>query len=471
MKVNDYQNAIRRFEPDPALKGRIAEAVLSDASPAHDHRFTRMAVGAIAAVLLIACSAGAVMAASPEFRAAVLNFLHIGETEDVPGPNASLNGEPDVSGTVIGETVKAQYIQMNGNFNVARDGLLCETRVDPDTEAVMPVSFWNIEGNTAVSAGVKVNKSEISVDMDGTGFNGIFYWYEHDGELNAFKPSRNLAPGENRDVNASVINIRDKTDTVVVELALDGRCEYFYYDLNAGITKGLFEGTDAEDMDDLKKADLAPDMSSALLERNDGWSYLDLKTGKVSTLSELAGVSGFNMACFLNDGSIQLLKWIDVERLGAGNVDCWLYDPADGSTTKVLNGERVYNEFNEPDPCGVVILGRYCLDVDETGRVKVIDLKAGTSIPVDGFVYDPEATMRVSPDGTKILYAKFDDSGMMFVTCLGVIDLVEGTVIEFDRAKQAEMFELKCYWLDNDRVAISGVAFDDKVTSLYIYKF
>ncbi len=474
MKPDEYRKAIEQFEPDLTLRDRIGEAVLTEKVPVGSRRFIRTAVGAMAAIFLIIGSTGVAMAASPDFRAAVLSLLRIGEAEDVPGPDASLNGEPDVSGAVIGETVRAQYIKLDGSFNVARDGLLCETQTDPDTGATVPVSFWNIEGNKAVDADVKVNRSEISVAMEGVLFSGSFCWYEHNGELSVFKPSRNLAPEATGDVSASVSTIPSETETVVVELVLDGCSKYFYYDLDTGKARDLFEGTDAEDMDDLKRADFAPDMSGALLERDDGWSYLDFKTGKVSTLSELTGVGGFNMACLLNDGSVQMLKWFDAVGLGAGNVDCWLYDPADGSTAKVLDGERVFNEFNEPGPYGVVILGNYCLEVDEAGRVSVLNLKAGTSIPIDGFTYDAEATMRVSPDGTKILYAEYDDSGMMFVTRLGVIDLAEGTAIELDRARPEGLFEFECYWLDNDRIAISGNTLDtldDKVTSLYVYEF
>ena len=120
---------------------------------------------------------------------------------------------------------------------------------------------------------------------------------------------------------------------------------------------------------------------------------------------------------------------------------------------------------------GVVILGEYCIDVNEDGCVYVLNLRAGTSVQVNGFTYDPEATMSVSPAGDKILYAEFDDSGMMFVTRLGVINLAEGTTIEFDRLKPAELFEFKLNWLDNNRVAISGTSLDNldnEVTSMYI---
>ena len=243
-------------------------------------------------------------------------------------------------------------------------------------------------------------------------------------------------------MSASVSTIPGNTETVVVELTLDGRCKYFYYDLDTGKARDLFEGTDAEDMDDLKRADFAPDMSGALLERDDEWSYLDFKTGKASTLPELTGVGGFNMACLLNDGSVQMLKWFDAVGLGAGFVDCWLYDPADGSTAKVLDRERVFNEFNEPVPYGVVILGSYCLDVDEKGQVSVLDLKTGGSTVLEGFTYDPEATVSVSPDGEKILCAKYDDRPIMFVTSLTVLDMKNGVAVELDRVRPENLFEL-----------------------------
>lgn len=471
MKYYEYRSAIERLEPDPALKDAVEKAVLSQRTSAVGHRSARLAVGILAAVLLVVGSAGAALAASPELRSAVMSFLRIGGTEDVPGLNASTDSEPDISGAVIGGAVRTQYIKLDGEFDMAKDGLLCRTRVDPETGATVPVSFWNIEGNRAVDADVKVNRSEISVATDGVLFSGSFCWYERNGELSVFEPSRNLAPEAPGDVSASVSTIPGNTETVVVELTLDGRCKYFYYDLDTGKARDLFEGTDAEDMDDLKRADFAPDMSGALLERDDEWSYLDFKTGKASTLSELTGVGGFNMACLLNDGSVQMLKWFDAVGLGAGFVDCWLYDPADGSTAKVLDGERVFNEFNEPVPYGVVILGSYCLDVDEKGQVSVLDLKTGGSTVLEGFTYDPEATVSVSPDGEKILCAKYDDRPIMFVTSLTVLDMKNGVAVELDRVRPENLFELKCCWLDNDRVAVSGKAADGEGASLYVYDF
>ena len=456
MKINDYQNAIEQFTPDSALRNRIAEAVLSDAHHVHSRGLARIAAGAAVTLLLAAASTGVVMAASPELRAAVLSFLHISEAEDVPGPNASLNGTPDVSDAVIGEAVKAQYIQLDGTFNMTQDGLLCQTQLDPHSGAAMPAGFWRIENGRAIQADILVNKAEVNLES-----GGVFYWYERNGGIQVLDPSPELA---------SVTAVPGGPD-VVIEQETGGYSKYYLYNIRTGKTRDLF--ADVESIGKIKRAAFNSDMTVALVNCGE-WYYVDITKGTASTLKELTGIGDFSTANLLPDGVVQLIKRTDAPGLGAGYVDCWMYDPAAGRSVKVLDGVREFNEFNEPGPYGVVILGEYCIDVNEDGCVCVLNLRAGTSVPVNGFTYDPEATMIVSPAGDKILYAAFDDSGMMFVTRLGVINLSEGRAIEFDRAKPAELFELKLNWLDNDRVAISGTSLDNldhEVTSLYIYEF
>lgn len=457
MKINDYQNAIERFDPDPTLKDRISEAVLSETRHVHDRGFPCIVAGAMVALLLVVGSTGVAMAVSPEFCSAVLSFLHISETEDVPGPNSSLNGTPDVSDAMIGETVKVNYIQLDGTFNMAQDGLLYETRLDPDSGAAIPTNFWRIENGRAIQTDISVNKTEVDLKS-----GGVFYWYERNGNIQVFDPSPELA---------SVHAVPDRLDAVMIEQKTEGYSEYYLYNIHTGEARDLF--ADVESMGKIENAKFTSDMTGALVNCGE-WYYVDFINGTSSALTELTGIASFNMADLLPDGTVQLLKWIDAPGLGAGYVDCWIYDPTTGQSVKVLDGVREFNEFNEPGPYGVVILGEYCIDVNEDGCVYVLNLRAGTSVPINGFTYDPEATMSVSPAGDKILYAEFDDSGMMFVTRLGVINLAEGTTIEFDRLKPAELFEFKLNWLDNDRIAISGSSLDhldNEVTSIYIYEF
>ena len=59
----------------------------------------------------------------------------------------------------------------------------------------------------------------------------------------------------------------------------------------------------------------------------------------------------------------------------------------------------------------------------------------------------------------------------MFVTSLTVLDMKNGVAVELDRVRPENLFELKCCWLDNDRVAVSGKAADGEGASLYVYDF
>ena len=71
----------------------------------------RVLTVALAAALTAACLLTAAFAASPEFRTAVLSFLHMEEREQVPNQGGATS-QPDISHAEIGELVRAQYIKI-----------------------------------------------------------------------------------------------------------------------------------------------------------------------------------------------------------------------------------------------------------------------------------------------------------------------------------------------------------------------
>lgn len=77
MTRDDYRAAISRFEPDAALKERIAANL--ELTPCRKARpsMRRVLTGVLAAVIVLASLTGIAMAASPEIRRAVLSFFHI----------------------------------------------------------------------------------------------------------------------------------------------------------------------------------------------------------------------------------------------------------------------------------------------------------------------------------------------------------------------------------------------------------
>ena len=77
---------------------------------------------ALAAALVLTGTMAVAMAVSPEFRAAVISLFQLGEPERVPGIPGGAN---EVRQVVIGDTVTARYVKVEGTWSFfTENGLL-----------------------------------------------------------------------------------------------------------------------------------------------------------------------------------------------------------------------------------------------------------------------------------------------------------------------------------------------------------
>ena len=441
---------------------------------------------AAAAVLLISTFTVA-MAASPAFRAAVLTFFRISEVEKVPQPGTEASGNPSVTEKVIGELIKAQYIQMDSSFQYRYmdNNLLYQYEFDEELQAMRPARFWTVEDGQLTPVDITMNRREISVDWNGAAYRGVFDWFEWSGGIEVFHTSLIGAWGENDlEVNTHVSVIPGRTDKVLLTLILDTQMHsssyYMLYDLASGQVEDFLAGTGAENLDRdtyrLHDALWAQDMSGAILTC--GWwgadtdYYLDLEAGTLTEIGALTGVDGAG-AVFAGDRTLLLYQWDEPED-GPETVTCWSYDLDSGTLTKTLNGVPRYSGRDEK-PRGVFLLGDhspYSVVVDEDGRAQVVNLVTGADTEVENFTFSPYGSIAANRNGTKLLYYVRDaDAAVQSFSQLGVIDLEQGTFIAFDRDVPNGVRE-SLFWLDDRRVAVQSTGAEGwAVRGFYLYEF
>lgn len=468
-----------------------AQKRLDGANTVKRHRgsFRKLFLPLAAAALLLISTFTVAMAASPAFRAAVLTFFRITEVEKAPEPGTETSGGPSVTEKVIGELIKARYIQMDGRsqFRYTGNNLLYQYEFDEELQDMRPARFWTVEDGQLVPVEVAMNRREIAVDWNGAAYRGVFDWLEWNGSIEVFHTSLTGAWGENDlEVNTHVSAIPGRTDKVLLTLILDTQMHsssyYMLYDLASGQVEDFLAGTGAENLDRdtyrLHDALWASDMSGAILTC--GWwgedtdYYLDLKAGTLTGIGALTGVNGA-AAVFADDRTLLLYQWDEPEvQPGPAVLTCWSYSLDAGVLTKTLDHVPLYDDFEE-QPHGVFLLGDhspYSMVVDGDGRARLVDLVTGAVTAVENFVFSPHASVGANRSGTKLLYYVRDmDAIPLQWSQLGVIDMEQGTFIAFDRETAANVWE-SLFWLDDNRIAIENTAAGDvAVRGLYLYEF
>ena len=456
-------------------------------SKRHSGTFRKIFLPLAAAAVLLISTFTVAMAASPAFRAAVLTFFRISEVEKVPQPGTEASGDPSVTEAVIGELIKAQYIQMDSRFQYRYmdNNLLYQYEFDEELQAMRPARFWTVEDGQLTPVDITMNRREISVDWKGAAYRGVFDWFEWNGGIEVFHTSLTGAWGENDlEVNTHVSVIPGRTDKVLLTLILDTQMHsssyYMLYDLASGQTEDFLAGTGVEnlerDTDRLHDALWAGDMSGAILTC--GWwgmdtdYYLDLESGTLTGIGALTGVDGAG-AVFADDRTLLLYQWDEPED-GPKTVTCWSYDLDTGALTKTLNGVPRYSKLDEK-PRGVFLLGDhspYSVLVDEDGHTQIINLVTGADTEVENFTFSPYGSIAANRNGTKLLYyvSDTDAAGQRF-SQLGVIDLEQGTFIAFDRDVPNGVRE-SLFWLDDRRVAVRNTDAEGwAVRGFYLYEF
>ena len=102
--------------------------------------------------------------------------------------------------------------------------------------------------------------------------------------------------------------------------------------------------------------------------------------------------------------------------------------------------------------------------VDSERHAEVIDLTTGERRPVEGFAFNDGDSFMANSAGTKLVYYNYEDGWIS----LGVLDLVLGGFVSFDRETAEGVSEDILSWYDDEYVMIGGTAADGGAV-FYLY--
>ena len=458
MTRDDYRKAAGSFEPDASLKQRIASTM--EQPPRRSVRPLRRAlVGTLAAVLALVSLTGIAMAASPEIRQAVLRFFHIDEVERVPSGATPLGGEA-LTGTEIGDRVTAWYIDMDF------DGVYFPEKVRlNDDGSVDAFIDWVIDGDTLSAYEYAPEKVSFSVTWRGAEYSGDVYYCVHDGELMTYCDGYDFATDHSYYVNI----IPDRTDAVLLYVSRGSQADYeqypFLLQLETGEVEDFLAGTGVDGLELANNYSFSPGnrqlfvtCGDVLLGTRQCW-YFDFDSGALIDAKNLAGEE-INTGWFAPDGTLLLYKG-DGEN---NTVIYWAYDTGTGKTTLTLDRARVIRDIEEDSSGGAIIAGNYAVYVDSERHAEVIDLTTGERRPVEGFAFNDGDSFMANSAGTKLVYYNYEDGW----TSLGVLDLISGGFVSFDREPAEGVSEDILSWYDDECIQIGGTAADGGAV-FYLY--
>ncbi len=456
MTLKEYQRAVESFSPDAGMKDRVAAAVAEGRRPVR-RPLGRALAGAMAAAVLLMCTMGAAMAASPTFRSAVLEFFRIGERERPPAPTLT-QGDPSVTQGEIGGAVKAQYVRLenaagwsagNGTlFRVERDGM----------GGALDARFWAVEDGALKE--LERRTTAFTAAWEGRTYSGTFWWCDLDGAVTCYgdSPSRDWR----------VDPIPGRNDAVLLTVSRGSQFEYrahpFLCRLDAGETEDLLAGVDLSPIGRVIGWEFSADLTRAILFDGDGFEnggvdsgpwYVDRAAGTLTTLEALAGFKP-SAAFFVDNDTLVLL-----EEAGPQLELCnaYTYDLTAGTLTQTVR-----------EAGGLELLGgRYAPEVAADGTVQVLDLAAGTRTAVEGFTVAPDGDFIVN--GSRLLYCRWEGAPGSSVAELGVLDLEQGTFIAFDREAISGGSDISLGWFDDRRVQVRAASADGRALALYLYEF
>lgn len=438
----------------------------------------RVLTVALAAALTAACLLTAAFAASPEFRTAVLSFLHMEEREQVPNQGGATS-QPDISHAEIGELVRAQYIKMDDYYGLSGD-LLHDLTWNDDRTELLDYKFWEIQDNELIPVQVDMNTSHVDIMFRDLHYQGEFYWFVRNDQLYFFSGDHRTwdEAGECPwDWNLSWIPGR--TDAVFLNLSIGTQMEYteypFLYHLDTGEVEDILAGTGVDKLEYAYGYDWSDNMRRAIiltgnrLDDQRTW-FCDLDTGTLTPVDELTDIEIYTAAFADNDTLILYSTGRDEEWM-LRDVSFYAYDIPTGQMTKTLDKAPYYRDQDE-NPSGVKTYGSRCVHISEDGQVQVVNLKTGVRTLLGGFTFQKGDSFMLNPAGDKLLYFSTDsESDGLGISQIGVADLEKGTFFAFDREGYENLHESGIGWSSDNTVSINADSLDGETRYLLLYTF
>ena len=464
MTQQEFRRALDSLTPDAGMKSRIAAGLGQTERRRSPKPLRRAAAGILAAAMVVTGTMAAAMAASPDFRAMVLSFFRLEETEQVPEPGDTTNSPPSVTQGVIGP-VKAQYIQLPGLYSGSGLGVLFQMERSPEDGSVQSMRFWAVEDGALVEA--ETRSTSFSLTWAGVEIQDTVYWCVWDGQTTYYCSRGTL--GDEQETSWVVRRIPGRDNLAELILSVNTMVNYREYPmllhLDTGEIEDVLAGTGVDQLD-WTTVEWSDDLSAALVIIHGGETvyYCDVAAKTLTELGELTGTAA-KTASISGDGTLLLYDF------GDEMVNTWTYDPKTGQAVPVLVEEPLYRAYDEVPSGSLFYDISFCVRVSAEGQTWVVDLRTGEDTPVDNFTYTKGSHFVANPAGTKLLYYVGDESAEgLAISQLGALDLEEGRFIAFDREGYTTLTG-GLGWFDNNRAKIWGQPADNTASYLYLYEF
>ncbi len=273
-----------------------------------------------------------------------------------------------------------------------------------------------------------------------------------DGELTAY---------DSRDVPWYAAAISGRTDAVLLYVSRGSQIDYeqypFLLHLESGEVEDFLAGTGVDRLHLANTYSFSPGnrqlivtCGDVLLGTRECW-YYDFESGELTDAEVLIGEE-INTGWFAPDGTLLLYKGDNEDN----TVTYWAYDTSTGKATLTLDRARVIRDIEKGAVDGAILSGNYAVYVDSGRHASVIDLTTGERRPIAGFTFNDGDSFLANNSGTKLVYYNYEDGW----SNLGVLDLVSGEFVSFDRDTTNGIDESILSWYDDEYVTIGGTAAD-----------
>ncbi len=442
------QSALRHYK----------NGIIPEKKTVSKHSYRKSFAVLAAAIIMLLSTFMVAMAASEDFREMIFTFFHISAPEDVPNIDDHENS-PMIA--EIGEQIRAYYIPIETNCyaDIVNDIVIIKTDAGQKEYTV---------GDKRVIE-VSTNTTDFQFELGGRRILGTIEWCLSESGVTVIGKEYK----EENTVVWDVIPINGNTSKAKVFLYLGEAPDRDVYslilDVNTGIITDPLSKVDLSQFTRIEDIYYSIDVSSALV-----WGttisevrvkpYIcDIATGKLSAVCDLTGTDISN-AYFVDNTTILISEYSEKDTMSY-----WTYNTATAALTQTLKDIVCENPISGTH--GLCDLGgRYALDVEENGNVRIIELTTGYySAPIDGFVYDANTVFVGNYDSSKALFYKTDPVVEGMGICeLGFIDFKTVEFITFDRDNYSEIYEWSVGWLGKDKVCVSV---GGNGACLYIYEF
>lgn len=436
--------------------------------------FSRWKMIGIAAVLaLLLSSFVAAMALNTNFRETVFSIFHIGQTEKVPdGQGSTDEGSLDpIDGQEIDGAVKSYYFRGNGVIRLD-DGMVYASQYDRDMASFYDFDEGGLKKLDTQHADFhyRFRETDFHIAYDYTVYNGALFLRPLVDSIANHDPYRYdwnlLTPGIDEHTAWLLLPYPNQDDYSIYPLQIDVQTR----EITDVLADTSFDGVRPEVWK------FSPDAALAVVkgrtpEGQDAVWLCDVLAETIIPLSDLIG-RPVQDAYFLDE------RTVICHAPNGSDFDVIRFDPVSGDVSVVA--EKMHRAASSAEGAGYREIqyhgapGKHALLCDPDGTIRLLDLKSGAILLLEGLPSNNTFLTFESPDGKAILFAWTTSkaSDVQIMQHFGVLNTETGVLKLLKRENNETCEEHLFSWLANKCFTI--LAYDENDTNgwyLYVYDF